>query len=159
MIDYTQEFDGAEWRKARNAKMLEWTGDPYAVEYLMVISRAAEFFDDLVDRDKDYTDADAIGVLFDLTVDLPSNPFFDRYKAHLVPVQRAAMNAWVDSIQLERSDDSGKNLAYVLRWWCIELVMTVVDILRGREYLQSVSLDIRKFFTSYESLDAYKEKL
>lgn len=159
MIDGTEEFDSTKWREARDAKLLEWTGDPFAVDYLMIISRAAEFFDDLVDRDKSYTNAEAINILFNLTVDLPSNPFFDRYKLHLIPVQRAAMNAWVDSIHLERSDDSGKNLAYVLRWWCIELVMTVVDILRGREYLQSVSLDIRKFFTAYESLDAYKEKL
>lgn len=154
------EFDSTDWREVRNAKMVEWVGDPFAVEYLMIISRAAEFFDDLIDKDKGYTDVEAINILFNLTVDLPSNPFFERYKVALVPVQRAAMNAWVDSIKLERGDeDAGKNLAYVLRWWCIELVMTVVDLLRGRDYLQSVSLEIRNFFTSYETLEEYKGKL
>lgn len=159
-MDSTATFDTAGWRDRRDAKLMEWVGDAYAIEFLLHISRAAEFFDDLIDRDKPYTDGDAITVLFNLTVDLPQNPFFDRFKSDLVPIMSTALNAWVDSIHMERSgEDTGRNIAYVLRFWCIELVMAVVGILRGREYLQSVSMDIRKFFTFYETLEEYKEKL
>lgn len=158
--DTLENFDTSEWRSRRNAKLLEWTGDQQAVDFLMLISRTYEFFDDLVDRDKPYTDEMAISVLFDLTIELPRNPFYLFYKDQLIPVMATAINAWVDSIRLERSGgDTGKNIAYVLRFWCVELVMFTVLLLRGRDYLHSVSLDIRRFFTFYETLEEYKEKL
>lgn len=158
--DTLETFDTADWRDRRNEKLLAWTGDQNAVDFLMLISRTYEFFDDLVDRDKPYTDETAIGILFDLTIELPKNPFFLFYQQQLSPVMETAINAWVDSVRLERSnDDTGINIAYVLRFWCIELVMFTVRLLRGRDYLHSVSLDIREFFTFYETLEEYKEKL
>jgi hypothetical protein len=59
---------------------------------------------------------------------------------------------------MEKGSDHEKTHAYVLRDWYMELLMYVIYLTRGREYMRSVSTEVRAFFMA-ETLEEYKEKL
>jgi len=153
------KFDSEEWRAARNQKLVEWVQDPNAVKFVLDFSDACELFDDLIDRDKELEDGHVIRVLFNLFTEMPVNPFFDRWKAQLIPVIVTGINAWLDANELEKGDDDQQVFAYVLRDWYMELLAFVIYLTRGRDCMRSVSMDVRHFFTHHETLEQYREKL
>lgn len=137
----------------------EWVGDRDAIEFLLSVFSAAEFFDDVIDGDVELDKKTAVHVLFDLLVDLPLNPFFERHKLQLIPIVIVGINAWLDANVLEQGSDNDKALAYVLRDLYMELLSLVVYLTRGQAYLREHSVEMRKFFTQHESLEEYKRKL
>jgi hypothetical protein len=152
-------FDSAEWRNVRNQKLMGWVQDPFAVDFFLMVGDASEFFDDVVDADKPLEHGHPERVLFALLTQLPLNPFFDKYRAQLCAVMHTGINAWLDATELEKSaDKTPRHRAYVLRDWNLELLMYIVYLTRGRDYMRSVSIEIRNFFL-HETLDEYMEKL
>lgn len=152
-------FDSADWRTARDEKLREWIGNEHAVRFVLDFSDTCELFDDLIDRDKPLEDGHVVRVLFKVLTEIPVNPFFDQWKAHLVPIIVTGINAWLDANALERGTDHDKVFAFVLRDWYMELVAFVIYAVRGREYMRAVSMDVRRFFTHHETLQDYMEKL
>lgn len=152
-------FDTAAWQQSRNERLLLWTNDPYAVQFIVQFSDACELFDDLIDKDKPIADDHVTRVLFVLLTEMPMNPFFDRHKASLVPVIVTGINAWLDANTLEKGTQNDRVFAYVLRDWYAELIAFVIYLTRGREYLREVSMDVRNFFTHHETLDEYRSAL
>lgn len=153
------QFDTAAWQARRNQKLMEWTGDKFAVSFIIQFSDACELFDDLIDKDKPILDEHVTRVLFVLLTEMPLNPFFDRNKVQLIPVIVTGINAWLDANTLEKGSDNDKVFAYVLRDWYAELIAFVVYLTRGRDYLRNVSMDIRHFFTHHETLEEYRGDL
>lgn len=153
------EFDSREWQQVRNTKLAEWVQDADAIRFILQFSDACELFDDLIDKDKPIDDAHVIRVLFSVLTEMPVNPFFDRWKQHLIPIIVTGINAWLDANELEKGDDHDKVFAYVLRDWYMEFVAFVIYATRGRDYMRAVSMDVRRFFTHHETLEQYREKL
>ena len=153
------EYDTMEWQMSRDLKLLEWAKDPNAVLFIKQFGDICELFDDLIDKDKPIPDDHVIRVLFIVLTEMPVNPFFDRFKHQLIPVMVAGINAWLDANVLEKGSDNDKAFSYVLRDWYAELISFVIYLTRGRDYLRSVSMDVRRFFTHHESLETYKEGL
>jgi|GEM_PF-1407950 len=153
------EFDTPEWREIRNEKLREWVGEPWAVRFIIDFGDACELFDDLIDRDKELEDGHVIRVLFSLLTEMPLNPFWDEHKGALIPVIVTGINAWLDANELEKGDDHDQVFSYVLRDWYMELLAFVIYLTRGRDYMRSVSMEIRRWFTHHETLDDYRRKL
>jgi len=155
----TEEFDSEGWRKVRNDKLLEWVGDSHAVQFILHMGQVAEVWDDLIDRDKDFDDNHIHSAFWALLIELPLNPFFDRFKGQLIPLMTVGINTWLDSNVMQDGDEEEQIQAYVLRRWLLELSIYVVYLTRGREYAQQHSLEIRKFFTRYETFADFRAKL
>ncbi len=153
------EFDTYEWQQLRNAKLAEWLGDANAIRFITDFSDTCELFDDLIDKDKPISDGHVVRVLFKVLTEMPLNPFFDHYKAQLIPIIVTGINAWLDANDLEHGDDNDKVFAYVLRDWYMEFVAYIIYLVRGRDYMRAVSLDVRHFFTHYETLGEYLERM
>jgi hypothetical protein len=153
------EFDTEGWQALRNQTLQEWIGDPYAIAFILAFADACELFDDLIDKDKPIKDDHVIRVLFSLLTELPINPFFDTYKKQLIPILITGINAWLDANELEKGTENDQVFAYVLRDWYMEFVSFVIYLIRGRDYMREVSMDVRHFFTHHETLEAYREKL
>ena len=111
----------------------------------------------MVDNDRPIEAGHVERVAFNLLTVLPLNPFFDRFKGQLCPIMHTGINAWLDATAMEKDYDLQER-SYVLRDWNLELLMHVVYLARGRDYMRSVSLEIRKFFL-HETLEEYREKL
>ena len=153
------EFDTIEWRHERDARLAVWIGDEAAIAFIVQFFDFCEVIDDIWDADKPVTREDATRILFAMLTELPLNPFFDRFKHQLVPIMVTGINAWLDANDLERGSDNDKAFAYVLRDWYAELIAFVIYLVRGRDYMRAVSMDVRAFFTHHETLDQYREGL
>lgn len=151
--------DSEEWRKARNAKLLDWVGDQAAVDYLLDMGEIIEVWDDLIDKDKPLSDERINNTFYTLTIKLPQNPFYIAYHKQLGPYLEASYNSFLDSVELEKGSEQDKMFAYVLRFNSMEWVMAVIRITRGAETARKLSMEVRRFFSMYESFDEYVEKL
>lgn len=158
-IEPTLAFDSEAWRDERNRRLAEWVGDPDAVRFILQFADVCEVFDDLWDGDKPVTKDDLTRVLFTVLVDMPLNPFFDRYKGNLVPIIITGVNAWLDANAMEKGDRNDRVFAYVLRDWYMEFVAFVIYLTRGFDFMRAVSPDVRRFFTHHETLEQYLEGL
>jgi hypothetical protein len=155
----TPEFDTDAWRKLRDAKFNEWIGDPYAIDFIILMGDVAEVWDDLIDQDKSVKPEDVNRIFSSLLVDLPLNSFFDKNKLMLMPLVITVINAWQDANELEKGSDNDKIVAYTLRDYLFELLFFVIYLTRGNDYLRTVSVEIRKFFTEHETFAQYLRTL
>ena len=154
------EFDTPAWCDLRNRKLAEWVPDAHARNFFIAFGDICELFDDVIDRDKPIEDEHAIRVLFTVLVDLPLNPFFNAHKQHLIPLMITGINAWLDANKIEKGGTrEQKVFSFVLRDWCMELLSFIIYLQRGRDYMRSVSMEIRHFFTHHETLEEYLEKI
>lgn len=153
------EFDSNSWRRVRDQKMREWIQDEWAIKFVLDYSDAVELWDDLIDQDKPIDQQQVMRVFTNLLTVMPLNPFFNQHKSIFIPLINASINAWFDSLTLEKGSDNDKAMAYMLRWYSHEAFIYTILLTRGYDYMRSVSLDVRRFFTGYESLEDYRRKL
>jgi hypothetical protein len=155
----SEEFDSMTWRKIRDQKMREWIQDEWALKFVLDYSDAVELWDDLIDGDKEFDKQQVMRVFTNLLTVMPLNPFFNHHKTVFIPLINASINAWFDSLDLEKGSDNDKAMAYMLRWYSHEAFIYTILITRGYDYMRSVSLEVRKFFTGHETLEEYRRKL
>ncbi|MGB6105640.1 MAG: hypothetical protein WBF88_17495 [Pusillimonas sp.] len=148
------KHDSSEWRALRNQKLAQWIGDPNAVAFLLDVFNVGEVWDDLIDQDKPVSADDINKAFYTALITLPGNPFYRAHMAQLAGVMVSGIHAWLDANKLEKGDANDKAYAYVLRVWYMELITLVAQLLHGFDYVRSVSVDIRHFFT-HETLDEY----
>lgn len=159
LVNINAEFDSASWRIIRDQKLREWIQDEWAVRFILDYSDAVELWDDLIDGDKEIDKKHIMRVFTNVLTVLPLNPFFNQHKAMLMPLINVALNAWVDSISLEKGSDNDKAIAYVLRDYMHEIFIYTIFLTRGHDYMRSVSLEVRNFFSGHESLEDYRRRL
>lgn len=152
-------FESEEWRATRNALLREWIRDEFAVRFVLDWADICEVWDDLIDQDKEIKQEDVNRAFYTAIIELQLNPFLHQHKANLIPLLRTGINAWLDANILEKGEKQDRVFAYVLRDVYMEFVSEVICLTRGWEYLRSVSVDVRRFFTHHESLEDYLEKL
>jgi hypothetical protein len=159
MLTNSAPFDTHAWREQRNGKLVEWIGDQNAIAFIVQFGDFCEVIDDLWDGDKEVTKDDLTRILFVALTEMPLNPFFDGFKGQLIPVMVTGINAWLDANTMESGSENDKVFAYVLRDWYAELIAFVIYLARGRDYMRSVSMEVRHFFTHQETLEQYKADL
>lgn len=147
--------DTQNWRIARNAKLLEWFGgNQSAVDFMVSLSSIAELWDDLVDKDKELNRNEIDSVFWNALVTLPTNEFFNQHKSFLMPLIIQSINAWQDSVELEKGSKDDRAYALTLRIISLQIAPMIVLLLRGKEECRRVSVDIWRFATSHD--DAIK---
>lgn len=140
-------YDSPEWRAERDANYARWFyGDEGAIAFLHTVSHVIETWDDLIDSG-DVEHYRIHGAFVAALVFLPTNPFFSQHSGYLVPVMMTAINAWIDSCNIERSaqneDDSIR--AFALKDIGIELWTQVAFLVGGYDHMRAVSEEIREF--------------
>jgi hypothetical protein len=147
--------DTSDWRTVRNAKLLEWFGgNQSAVDFMVSLSSIAELWDDLVDKDKELDRNEIDSVFWNALVTLPTNEFFNQHKSFLMPLIIQSINAWQDSVELEKGSKDDRAYALTLRIISLQIAPMIVMLLRGQEECRRVSVDIWRFATSHD--DAIK---
>lgn len=149
------DWDSAEWRDARNAKLFEWLQNSDAVRFCIDVSQFAEVFDDYVDADVVVQKNDMVMAVFNALYYIPANSFFNANRITLLPIMFMFVNAWLDSNELAGGTESEKALAYTLKGLGVEILLACIGITRGTDYLRTVSADIRRAFMAHESFADY----
>ena len=150
------QFDTPEWLQIRDKKLIEWIGDPSAVEFIQILGMSTELFDDLVDRDKEISEAQIFSLIMSLWVKLPFNSFWNAHKGFLMPVLLMSINAWQDANVLEKGEGSDQVYAYVFRNLTLQVLPMVIFILHGEQRMRELSLEMHRFFTGHETYEQYK---
>jgi len=133
-------------------------GNLEAVDLCQCLFRVSQVLDDLVDGDRECTVADVKQAFWDALVTIPANPFYQMHFSYLHPLVSAAFLDWEDATDMEKQDDHGKNLAFVLRDSLTNIVIHCALLLGGRAYQRRISGVVRRYFFD-EKLDDYKVKL
>ena len=149
------KFDTGEWLVLRDAKFMEWFGDPSAVQFAQIFGQSTELFDDMLDRDVDIGQDQIFNLMHSLWITLPFNAFWNSHKHFLTPILLMTINAWVTSNILENGNKNDRVYAYTTRNIGAQIFPIMVYLLHGDSRMREVSLDIHKFFTDHETLEQY----
>jgi hypothetical protein len=150
-----KQWDSKEWRSTRDTQLLEWLQNPDAVRFVLDLSHFTEIFDDLVDQDVPVSQKDLAHAVFSALYHIPANPFFNAHRTTLLPIMFNFTNAWLDSNELSRGNESEKALAYTLKGLGVDVLLACISITRGVEYLREVSAEIRRVFMAHQSFADY----
>lgn len=153
------DWDSQSWREARNIQLMEWVGDEHAVRFFLDLSHFVEIYDDLVDQDKPVSAADINSALFSVLCYMPSNPFFLQHRLTLTPLIFTSINAWADANEFQNGTVSEKALAYGLKGGGVEVLLSIISITRGVEYMRSVSAEVRRIIMAHETFEEYLEEV
>lgn len=136
------EFDSPEFRKARDAQLLEWFGgDEFAVQFVTDVIQIAEIWDDIVDGDTlDLKQVDS--AMMAAMLRLPLNPFYRQHGEYLTPLIIQAINTWKVSNVLARGNRDQRAVAFTLRHMDLQIVQAVVQLTQGQEMAREVGIEL-----------------
>ena len=160
---YDTWHDKEEWRKQRDAKLMNWIGNADAVNLFLDLSDVAEMIDDLWDGDKKVYPYRIERLAFKVFVDIPSNPFMIRYSNVLLPILNQGVHLWLDANDLERrakegvAPDHNLSRSFIFRDFFGTALNTIIELCKGRNHLRAISHEVNDFFFS-ETLEEYKSK-
>ena len=155
--------DTGDWYKDRHDRLLEWTEDAEAVNWLENYMSALEFYDDLIDKDKKIHEARVISNIYNALLYMPSNPFWLKHYHILGPQILLGMRSCSLANKLEKRKEGDDLIwSYVLRQ-VVDITLTVVELTRGRDIADLLELDIHDWALNHpnrkmESFDEYKRE-
>jgi hypothetical protein len=146
--DAGMQWDTHDWRKLRDERLLSWlNGDIDAVATVVMLSTISETYDDLIDGDP-VSPQQVHSTFIAATVGLQFNPFFKRWEQLIYGTVLAGLNAWLDSLELEKRDGEASRMhAFYLRNYLYELLNVCAFAVGGFDHMRAVSLEMRDFFT------------
>jgi len=148
MTDAASTWDSAPWRRVRDANLLRWMlGNDDAVKTIVMLSAISETWDALIDGDA-VTSDEVHGAFISATISLNLNPFYKQWEPMITGAALAGLNAWMDSIALEKSESIPERMqAFYIRNYIYELVNVCAFAVGGWAHMRSVSQEMRAFFT------------
>lgn len=133
-------------------------GNADATALCVDLMNVCQVWDDLIDRDKDYTDNDINRAFQALLITIPNNPFYDAYRKELIPAITNAILKWFDANTLEDSAETADlNMAYMLRAEIYSIFCYVAFLVGGMEYARTVGVEIRRLYN--ETLEEFIEEI
>ncbi len=119
-------------------------GNTAATDYVLAISKAADVFDNLIDKDTPVSDSDVINSLWLLAVEIPRNPFFQAFANDLLPVTATGIMNWMTANKLEqRAEHIAIEIAHVIRYSIADVVILAALLCGGREWAAEVGPELR----------------
>jgi hypothetical protein len=91
-------------------------------------------------------------VIYQIMVNMPSNPFFQKYASHLLPIMSSLVLKWIAANKLEDNKEE-LNKAYMWRAAYYDLVLEVVRLVHGYKEAAIVSDYVAKMYG--ESFEDY----
>jgi hypothetical protein len=134
-------------------------GDYEAIEYCNMYFRVCQTWDDLIDKDVPITETQIHHAFITAMIELPSNKFFQRHCASLVPIMYNGIMDWQASVAMERTNDVRQKLvAYTLRDTFNNLILHCAYILGGKEWVDHINYAYRVNIYG-EPVEHYLEEL
>lgn len=134
-------------------------GDEDAVSLCGELFAVTQVWDDLIDGDSDVTHEEVNKAFYACLVEIPGNAFFQAHIKTLQPILASFIIDWLDANRLERQDDHGQNVAFVLRDSIGGFAIQCARIIGGLDWALEVSIPLRRLFINNETLADYKNKL
>lgn len=124
---------------------------PDAVDWLISLYDAFQFFDDVADKDE-ITRESFDKVLWDVFVAMPQNPFFIKEAHQLIPLVGAQILKWQASDKAERGKNADAK-SFVWRAGYYDIVLFSVALIHGPKAATAVSENVMRLYG--ETLEDY----
>lgn len=131
-----------------DVEQLDWLcrGNRDAMRFVELFVGHCHLVDDLVDRDKNTTDAQIVASWAAWNYELAFNAFFITHRLALCALMTQAFNAWVDSNQWRTRENVNECLAAdVLKGWYHEVIYHVAFLCGGWGHLRGVTSKLRAY--------------
>jgi hypothetical protein len=133
-------------------------GNTEAISFCLGIVKSAHLWDDLIDKDNDYTDKEVHDVFSFLMFEMPSNPFYIRHQRELSPIMMSILLKWHTANIFEKERQEGDiNKAFVLRAELYQLFVICAVLTGGREWGIEVSPTIWRSYG--ELFEDFKQEI
>jgi hypothetical protein len=130
--------------KDRDFMLHAFKGNQAAVDYVLMVARVADVWDNLIDRDAPVTDKDINDAFWLLAVEIPRNQFFQAFANDLLPVTATGILNWMTANGLERrAEHIAIEIAHVIRYSIADVVMLAALLCGGREWAAEVGPELR----------------
>lgn len=117
-----------------------YVGDSEAVEFLELVFDITDVWDDLVDKDREVTESQINNIFTKCLIRLPGNLFYRQHYAILASQLMLVINAWQDANELEKGDEADRVYACGLRFLLVQLIATVVNLVKGPDAAREISV-------------------
>lgn len=133
-------------------------GDTHATSLCVDLMNICQVWDDLIDRDKEYTDNDINRVFQALLFTVPLNPFYDKHQDELRPIIMNAILKWFDSNKMEKEGkEEDLHMTYMLRAEIYSIFCYIAFLVGGLDHAKTVGVDIRRLYD--EKLPEFIEEM
>jgi hypothetical protein len=127
---------------------------PDAVDWLMSLWHVLQVFDDYADGDPvERKDLDA--TIWNTLVGMPSNPFFAKNCASLLPVMSMLILKWQASDKAEQEGTADQR-SFVWRAGYYDVLLMTVQLVHGTEAAHKIAHHVMSFYG--ESYEEYKQE-
>lgn len=130
-----------------------YKGDVSAIELSIMILDIVHLWDDVIDKDKEYTDEEVDRAFMFAMVDLHLHPLWTPEMSVLF---KRVYYCWNDANKIEKNKESTDNdlaMAWMLRAGVYDLFVAIAEKLYGREWAKQISLTVHLFYG--ESLEDF----
>lgn len=123
-------------RDARTIELLNgfFRGDSDAVDLALMLTRIADVWDDLIDKDVEVAPDDIHQMMWFSLSGINRNQFFRRHSAELLPIIETSIFNWLASNELrEKHGQKGTEIAHVIRHSLCDVFVHMCRIIGGYE--------------------------
>lgn len=140
-------------------RKLEWFGgNKAALDMYLLFEDLAHTWDDLVDKDKDVSDAAINRAFLSCLVYLQVNPFYQSIQAQVLPMWISVVSAYDTANKFEESkDEHGIEIAHGLRYAAGHIVAYSIHVCVGEEKAKEFMPEVWKSIY-FERYDDYRKE-
>lgn len=106
------------------------TQDRYVAELCDDYFKVAQFWDDLIDRDKELQDDEINQAMEILILRIPSNPFYIAHRDKILPILQVTIYKWYQANKYEATKEH-LDKAYMLRAGIYDLFALCITLIKG----------------------------
>jgi hypothetical protein len=133
-------------------------GNQDAINLFDMLIDLAHTWDDLVDKDKDVTEAKINNAFMICLVYLPCNPFYQSIQRDVMPMWITVVSAYQTANHYERTKDAhGVEIAHTLRYAAGQIIAYAVHVCVGPEKAAEYLPDVWKALV-IERFDDYRKE-
>lgn len=121
-------------------------GNQAAVDFVLLVARVADVWDNLIDKDVPVSDEAINDAFWSLAIELPGNGFYRANVDDLRPVMATGITNWMVANRMERSKEMNHRaieIAHVIRYSIADVVLMVALLCGGREWAAEVGQELR----------------
>lgn len=118
-------------------------GNQSAVEFVLLVARVADVYDNLVDKDAVVLTKDIHDAFWALAIEMPGNAFYRAHMDDLRPVMATGIVNWITSNTMESMDFRAVEIAHVIRYGIADVAILSALLCGGREWAAEVGPELR----------------
>lgn len=121
-----------------------YKGNLDAARLALTIVKIADVWDNLIDKDKEVSDADIHEAFWLSCIEMQQNPFFRQFSADLLPVMANGIVNWRIANELQKQkDDRAIEIAHVIRYSIADTIVHMALLIGGPEWVVEVGPELR----------------